>query len=700
MGEDLHRPELLGPGLVERAALYPHRRPVALYRALEAFVNSGPAEGAALIRPSPDGHSRWRAEYAGTREEEMGRWLRDRLGEPLESAMLALAEKAPCSPETKPIMFPLHPRVPCAGGLWVVWPYANLELPGEQTESFRKALETLIEVEHEEWLHFQGGADLPELAQALRQGDGEALTALLDLTRQVGGADLAYWGSVHDETVNVSWHRGTLDGGFGFELPLGQGVGGRAFAGGETFEIADYRNCRYRYPGVSDVTDGEEVRSTLAIPVHSADPQAGAVLYAGRRTVAPFSPAQRIMLSRIAHSIEPVAGPLPVLRRFFGRREATAQDLKSELRKLLLHSSQVQDVESWAERIVRGPVVMVGPGDHPYVLGNLDRLERLRTSPTTGKHGPRLVSLTDSEASGGRGYLYMWPSVNLPLPDWPDLLDDLAAACNVVVDRMEHAYDRLNRRRSHWIKGVLEGRTNPQSRREGSRLGLPTDHGGVWAVAWEKQAESDKEQIRLKMLAEDVVLDLLDSPFIVLDDKVGILLLKDRARENPSRLRDELLKIFGPAPLWLVHGATYDSFEGLEDALLQTVKAIRRVQQEDGERYVLEVNDAGLDSLLENPNLSEDLSAFADNLLTPVLAYDEEHGTQLTETLCLWLVLDSTEEVSKRLFVHTNTVRYRTRRAEQVLGHDLTLPKERIGASLAAFVWLQRHATTLADSIK
>lgn len=696
----MHGPWPLGVGLLERAALDSRRRPAAVYRALKSFANAAPAEGTALIRPSPESSSPWQITYAGATEEEVRRWLRDRLDESLENTARALAAGGPCSPGARPLTFPLRPRTPGAGGLWVVWPYAGFEPPEGETEDFRKALETLIEVEHEESLYFRGGSDLPELSRALRQGDEGALTALLDLTRQIGGADLAYWGSVHDDLVNVEWHRGARDGGFGFELPLGQGVGGRAFAGDETFEIVDYRNCRYRYPGVSDVTDGEEVRSTLAIPVHSADPRSGAVLYAGRREVAPFSPAQRLLLSRVARSVEPVPEPWPAPVRFFIRDGELRKDPKRELRRILLHSSQVRDVEAWAERLVRGPAVAVGPDEHPYVLGNLDRLERLRHA-TSSEHGPRTVPLTENGGDAGRGYLYLWPSVDLPLERWPDLLEDLAATCNVVIDRMEHAYDRLNHQRSHWLRGVLEGRTDPSARREGNRLGLPTDRGGVWAVAWQAQDGTGQEQTRLKMLAEDVVLDLLDSPFIVLDDDIGVLLLKEPADEEPSRVRDELLRVFGPDPLWLVHGAVYDSFKDLEDALLRTVEAVRRVRREDDERYVSEVHGEGLDSLLENPKLAENLLAFADNLLAPVLAYDEEHGTRLAETLCLSLLLDSTEEVSGRLFVHANTVRYRTRRAKEVLGRDLSRPKERVAASLAAVVWLNRHgATPLADGLR
>jgi DNA-binding PucR family transcriptional regulator len=158
-------------------------------------------------------------------------------------------------------------------------------------------------------------------------------------------------------------------------------------------------------------------------------------------------------------------------------------------------------------------------------------------------------------------------------------------------------------------------------------------------------------------------------------------------------VRDELLKVFGPAPLWLVHGATYDSFEGLEEALTQTVRAAERVRQEQDERYVLEVNGWGLDSLLENPKLSGGLATFAESTLAPLAAYDRETGSQLTETLCRVLTSGSLEEAAEHLFVHPNTVRYRVRRAEQLLGRELGAPKEKAALTLAAFVWYRGGRT-------
>lgn len=691
-----------GTELLELATLDPGLRSSALRRALGTINAALPAAGTALVRPSPDGVSTWRADYAGAREKEMERWLRPRLDASPEVIATTLGEASPCAPGTRPAVIPLHPSGPAAGGLWLVWPHADAKPTGQPgsllahagMEGFRRALGSLVEVEHKERLYFRH-ATAPldeELARALRGGDGEALPALLALARAVGGADLTYWGSVHDGVVDVECHLGAMDRGFGFELPLGQGIGGRAFACGETIEVDDYQNCRYRYPGVSDVTDGERVRSTLAIPLRSADPRSGAVLYAVRREVSPFSPAERALLSRLGRSAEPVPGLRSAPRRFFPSYEDRISEAKVELRRMLLDSKEAQDVESWLERLVKGPAILADRAGHPYVPANTDRFERLRNS---SRH-PKVVPLTVPGASGGRGDLYLWPSVELPLPGWPDLLEDASAVCNVVLDRAEQAHDRLDRARSHWLRGIAEGKAGPGTRREGNRLGLPVDRGEVWSVAWKPaKTRAGGEEIRRKMLAEDAVLDRLGSPLISFGDGVGILLLKEGARkERPACVRDDLLRFFGPAPLWLIHGAAYDadaSPNALKEALLRTVRTAERVRDENSETYVSEVGGWGLDGLLENPKLSKDLDDFADNLLAPLILHDERTNSRLTETFCLVLT-SSPDEAAKSLFVHANTIRYRMRRARQILDKDPDSPKERAAMCLAAFVRSRHHA--------
>ena len=660
-----HPPRFSTLAYLEQAALYPDRRSDALDQALNAIAHEVAAVGTALLWPRMDGVSPWQVKYAGGRKKEMQRWLNSRLDASLQKTISAFAESTPCFPEARPTLFPLRPHALPLSGLWVVWPLEDLNsaFVAEDMDGIRQALESFVEVEHKEQLYFRDKNNplCSEVAQALRNRDNQGLPALLILARIISDADVAYWGSVRDDFVDVEWHLGARNTGFGFQLPVGQGVGGRAFARAEAFGVPDYQNCQYRYPGVSDVADKEEVRSSLAVPVRSSTPQAGGVLFTARRTVAPFSAAQRLLLLRLARSIEPVPSLWPAPRYFFAPGTDNLKATRPGLRHILLHSNQVEDVESWLEQSIGGAAMLVDDEGRPYVPDNNDRFERLRFSSKAEEHGPQIVPLTSFQVGGGRGSLYLWPSVDLPPAGWPDFLDDIVVACSIVIDRVKQAHDRLNEQRSRWLKSLMEGRATSRSRREGNRLGLSVDQGEVWAIAWEPKMIESTDQTRLTMLAEGAVLDELGSPLVVLDDGIGISLFKEPAQSEPSVVRDELLKYLGPDPLWPVHGASYDSFDGLEDAMLRTVKLIERIRRDGVGRYISEVSSWGLDSLLENSKVSEEMVAFASRLLEPLLTYDRNTRSQLTETFCLALTLGSYEEAARRLFVHANTIQYRMR---------------------------------------
>ena len=86
----------------------------------------------------------------------------------------------------------------------------------------------------------------------------------------------------------------------------------------------------------------------------------------------------------------------------------------------------------------------------------------------------------------------------------------------------------------------------------------------------------------------------------------------------------------------------------------------------------------GLESLLVNPRLSDDLRNFAIKQLTPLLEYAKSKGTDLTTTFVLAQTLGSAQAVSDELGVHVNTIRYRLRKAEDLLGIEETSSQGRI----------------------
>ncbi|MDP9474582.1 MAG: PucR family transcriptional regulator ligand-binding domain-containing protein [Actinomycetota bacterium] len=66
------------------------------------------------------------------------------------------------------------------------------------------------------------------------------------------------------------------------------------------------------------------------------------------------------------------------------------------------------------------------------------------------------------------------------------------------------------------------------------------------------------------------------------------------------------------------------------------------------------------------------LHGFKERALGPVIAYDEQHGTQLLETLRAYMECDgNAQEVAERLHVHKHTVRYRLRRLTELTGLDV-----------------------------
>jgi len=297
------------------------------------------------------------------------------------------------------------------------------------------------------------------------------------------------------------------------------------------------------------------------------------------------------------------------------------------------------------------------------------------------------------------GLVYLCPSIALPPAQWPDFFADLIVACNAVIARMERAHDQWDRQRERWLRALLkEEKSLPFVELEGHRLGLPVERGQLWMLAWSLGTMQATTSVRKRMIAENVVLDHLKSLPIFFDDDMAIILLKGQVLQDPSKVRDALLTHCGAHPLWIVQGGHYHSLHDLKLTLTHTLSLARKARRDNYGEYVLDISAFGLDSLLENPRLAEDLDTFALRLLTPLLEYDAANSSHLTDTFVLAQTLGSAQAVAEQLGVHVNTIRYRLRRAEDLLGTDQTSPKEHAAMVLAAFAWQRFHTTDQAPS--
>lgn len=684
---------------LKNAALLPQQRGEMITSALQELLSHVPAAAAALIWPCKEKKAAWKVYYAGVRRDTMRQGLIARLDPSLDvmGAVLQhdLSSSFPDMPQ--PLIIRLQAASVPAGGLWIVWPAqptqpSALSLPqagSEGLERVRRTLEALLEVEGTEEQFFASSSPLHdrELIAELAQGDPAALSAFLSLARVAGKAEFAFWARAYQDIIEITGHLGAKHNGFGFALPPGRGVGGRVAAYGVPI-VGDYRNSPYRDPSVCDMIDGEDIRSGLALPVryHAADASSArvaAVLYVTRRSTTPFSIAERLLVQRLAGLLE----PLPFASRppaFVSPGTQPFPDYKAAWYEIILHANRVEMLEAWLSQLIKGRAIITDGADRPYVFAHSGQLEQLRAARHGEAEHMQVVSLAAPGVSLP-GKVYLWPSVPLPPPTWADFFTDLVIACNLVIAREEAALDALAHHREQWLRALLQGKASGQSETDGYRLGLPIEHGQIWVIAWPVQSMQAAKAARKRMIAESITLDNLKSPLLFFDDDTGVLLLDEHAAYQPSRIRDALLKHY--APMWIVYGARYHSLHDLKMTLTHAISLAQKARREKYSEYLLDIHTPGLDSLLENPRLAEDLRAFATRLLAPLTEYDATRGTHLTTTFVLAQTLGSAQAVADQLAVHVNTIRYRLHKAEEILGIDQASPKEQTAFALAAFVW-------------
>ena len=86
-------------------------------------------------------------------------------------------------------------------------------------------------------------------------------------------------------------------------------------------------------------------------------------------------------------------------------------------------------------------------------------------------------------------------------------------------------------------------------------------------------------------------------------------------------------------------------------------------------------DDLGVAALLFQVDDHTDLEQFVDRWIGPLVAYDADHGTHLTETLRVLLETRSLRATAETLFVHKSTLKYRIKRINELLESDYQDPE-------------------------
>jgi DNA-binding PucR family transcriptional regulator len=123
------------------------------------------------------------------------------------------------------------------------------------------------------------------------------------------------------------------------------------------------------------------------------------------------------------------------------------------------------------------------------------------------------------------------------------------------------------------------------------------------------------------------------------------------------------------------------------DAYRLTSSVLDLVQQSDRRDRVVTLGEIGAYRLLLQVKRPRELQSFAQSVLGTVHAYDEQHQAKLGLTLRTYTAHRCNAALTaKALHVHPNTVGYRLRRVERLLGIELDDPQTLLHVQLALMI--------------
>lgn len=371
-----------------------------------------------------------------------------------------------------------------------------------------------------------------------------------------------------------------------------------------------------------------------------------------------------------------------------------------EDRSLRLLGASTHDGVQDAERLLTLSLGGSPPGTYKRLeeAGFLRRLAQekkpLRLEPLVDGCRSRVIGpvLVDNQLEG---YVCILES-NRPVGDVEMVAAERAAtlvALEMVKDRaVQEAQGRLAR---DFIDDLLNGRISHRDVAEERARYFGWNLNGTYAVMlirFDQLSQETRQELigQVKSRVFDMVRTLLKSvspKSIAVYRAEGILVLPhisslEQWRQDAHRLAELIQSNLSAwnASISVSVGIGSPRTDALElhrswQEALEALQIGRRVW---GSGSVTLWQGLGLYRLLSHVEPDE-LTAFVQEHLGPLLAYDDENGTELLTTLESYFAEDGNHvRVAERLFLHRNTVRYRLQRVEKLLNVSLDDPETRL----------------------
>ena len=521
---------------------------------------------------------------------------------------------------------------------------------------------------------------------ALRDVDA-VLSAIVRRARQLLKADMTYLSlnDVDAGTGEGASYMKVTDGALTAEferlqLPLGTGLLGLVAQTGAPYFTADYQSDeRFEHRGyIDEAVDGERIRAILGVPL-LVEGRVIVALLATHRTVRPFPPEEvSLLTSFAAHAAVALENArlfadLDEAARRIGEQAAAvdrAAAAHDRMTALVLRGSPLDEVVE-----VLGEVL-----GHP--VGVRDRDGRRLAGPEPAGVVEEVPVVAGSERLGslvllGDGAGELDPAERRVLERGA-----VVVALVLLFARSEEATEaRLG---GALLADLLRGRPGRgevgRLRARAVRQGADLEDRCVVAVAVVEQVEAD-----LAARAAARTVRGVGGLTGVHDGRVVLVVRSDEhPRATGETLARAVASVGGRATVGVVVGPSDALADGLSSADAEAARCADVLTVLDRVGEVSDPVGLGVARLVLGGTGPDALADFVEEVLGPVLAWDERRGSALRETVEAWFAAGgSPTGAATRLHVHPNTVTQRLGRVDELLGERWRDPARALDVQLA-----------------
>ena len=230
-------------------------------------------------------------------------------------------------------------------------------------------------------------------------------------------------------------------------------------------------------------------------------------------------------------------------------------------------------------------------------------------------------------------------------------------------------------------------------------LPLVFDLDKLWQNIEQKRLTEEKIQVLKSSLQRDLNAYLkykCQVPFVVAQRSDSLVILTTWPSKQPadeiiaaaSKMAQDILlhlkQSFPSLGFTCGIGQPYIGVRNISQSFMQASKAIILGRKAYGRGQVFCYNQLGVYRLLCSHPDQDELIALRDEILAPLVMYDQKQNTNLLETLDAYLSHnEDINDTAQALYVHPNTIRYRLERAAKLTGLNLNTSEHRFQIYLA-----------------